>query len=764
MSFFDISLRQIEDADDDRFHFRIDENGDIERDDSFHSFINVSLFTDRRADKSEVPDPQKRRGWEGDEFLNLLDYLIGSKLWLLEQARLTISIRNKAVEIVQNSLQWFVQVGYCDRVEVTGRIIRPEILEITTTFFVENNPIKSFTFDVWQKTKATPQRLAPIPKNLFSTRLLDIGETEYVTYADGVTAGQPIVSFETYINISNTGTPKRSIYQETRTSDNLPRFAVEISETGQPIVSFRDSDAGALITTTAPNPIFVNINYHLLVVVNSTTNTIKIYLNGQEVHRDISQTFGPIMDGAYFADTQIGQAQDNAAESIIAKIGFVGLYNTDKSFHLSRLYNDGIAMCYGSRNSKIRSGQLFFAELSNWVNNSGNEFIDFVNGRNISNIFDLGFKHTCLRVECNGTSTNIATEFISLWNTENIGGTGSGSLQIVLPVANGILVDWGDGTINAVNSHTYSTPGTKQIKFLDPPVGFRFNNGGDKLKFVEITQIGNLEFNTSGLFWGCANMIITANDKPTVLTTMNSLFRGCTAFNTDISHWDVSNVADMSFAFNGATNFNQDLGWESTDSLTQAAFMFLNAFAFNGDVSALNVSNVSDFSAMFAGAISFNKTINAWDMGSAVLLNNMFDTALAFNSQVNNINVSNVQSFTEMFKDASSFNQEVSNFNTASATDLSGMFLRSTAFNKDISNFNVANVTDMSEMLNNCGINNANYNSWLINCAGQAPSIQSNVPMGAAGMQYTSSGAVAAARGVLVSLPYTWSITGDIPV
>jgi phage gp46-like protein len=149
MAFFDVSLKL---GTDNRHHFEIDENGDLKHDESFDSFINVSLFSDRRANESEMQQPEKRRGWEGDEFLNLNDYLIGSKLWLLEQSRNTIENRNKAVQIVQEALDWFVQVGYCERVEVSGRRILPSELEITSDFYVQNNLIKSFTFNVWEKT------------------------------------------------------------------------------------------------------------------------------------------------------------------------------------------------------------------------------------------------------------------------------------------------------------------------------------------------------------------------------------------------------------------------------------------------------------------------------------------------------------------------------------------------------------------------------------------------------------------------------------
>lgn len=195
MAFFDISLRQDDNPDDDRadkifddnnFHFRIDENGDLRHDETFHSFINVSLFSDRRADKSEIEQAQKRRGWEGDEFLTLEDYLIGSKLWLLEQARNTIETKNKAVEIVRSALEWFVKVEYCDRIEVTGERILPSILKITGTFFVENNIINSFTFDVFQKTNAEPARLPAEEVILTATpfKFIDSSTFEFIDGTD----------------------------------------------------------------------------------------------------------------------------------------------------------------------------------------------------------------------------------------------------------------------------------------------------------------------------------------------------------------------------------------------------------------------------------------------------------------------------------------------------------------------------------------------------------------------------------------------------
>ena len=97
------------------------------------------------------------------------------------------------------------------------------------------------------------------------------------------------------------------------------------------------------------------------------------------------------------------------------------------------------------------------------------------------------------------------TAFVFNVKTDNTGT--SNDDQFTLPLVssfNGVTaeVDWGDGstdTITAFNqpevTHTYASAGTYTIKISNALRGFRFDNGRDKLKLLNISNWGVLEIN-----------------------------------------------------------------------------------------------------------------------------------------------------------------------------------------------------------------------------------------------------------------------------
>jgi len=126
--------------------------GDFLTNNSFDTSLTISLFGDKRADASEVPVVHHRRGWWGNEFnTNDPEFQLGSKLWLLHQARATPSTANKAVDYVKESLQWLIDDGHAQRVNVTSALSQNNI-QLTITIFREAGVTETRYYDLWENT------------------------------------------------------------------------------------------------------------------------------------------------------------------------------------------------------------------------------------------------------------------------------------------------------------------------------------------------------------------------------------------------------------------------------------------------------------------------------------------------------------------------------------------------------------------------------------------------------------------------------------
>lgn len=129
------------------------ENGDFKTIDSFDTSITVALFGDERADSSEVPTVENRRGWWGNSFGEDPEFQLGSKLWLLNQNRRTQETLNKAITIAQNALQWLIDDGHAESVDVTGAFTDDGI-GLTITIFRSNAVTETRFFDLWNNSGA----------------------------------------------------------------------------------------------------------------------------------------------------------------------------------------------------------------------------------------------------------------------------------------------------------------------------------------------------------------------------------------------------------------------------------------------------------------------------------------------------------------------------------------------------------------------------------------------------------------------------------
>ena len=155
-------------------------------------------------------------------------------------------------------------------------------------------------------------------------------------------------------------------------------------------------------------------------------------------------------------------------------------------------------------------------------------------------------------------------------NTANTSLDSSAADQFRLPLVSSLplnaVVDWGDGssdTITVFNqpevTHTYNTTTTTEftISITGDLSGWRFANGGDKLKMLNVSQWSGLNISTDVGFWGCTNLTATATDAPLITTTsLSTYFAQCTNFNGDIGNWNVSNVTNFFNFMAGKTAAN----------------------------------------------------------------------------------------------------------------------------------------------------------------------------------------------------------------
>jgi surface protein len=221
-------------------------------------------------------------------------------------------------------------------------------------------------------------------------------------------------------------------------------------------------------------------------------------------------------------------------------------------------------------------------------------------------------------------------DFTILVKTDNAGTSASNqfTISVLATSPNNYDVDWGDGNtdlgVTTDITHTYASAGTYTIK-ISNECYILFNNGGDKLKLLEIQNWGN--FGGAGWpgltnrFWGCSNMDITATDSfiSTSGVQTNQAFYNCTNLigNSSMNTWDVSVMSEHFRTFRECTNFNQDISNWDVSNATTLSQMLNRCTNFNQDISSWDVSNVTSFQGMFSFASSFDQNLGSWNLRTA---------------------------------------------------------------------------------------------------------------------------------------------------
>ena len=297
----------------------------------------------------------------------------------------------------------------------------------------------------------------------------------------------------------------------------------------------------------------------------------------------------------------------------------------------------------------------------------------------------------------NGQACNEADYFITTWETDNSGSSGSTEIAIITnsSYSYNYDVDWdNDGTFDEFGLtghviHDFETTGTYTIRIRGAFPSIYFNNSGDKGKLASIDQWGSITWESfASAFAGCSNLIIDAADAPDLsfVTDMSYAFMGCNISSHNLSHWDVSNVTNMSNMFMSAA-VPLGIGSWNVGNVTNMANMFSSAYPINPHLSDWNVGKVTNFEYMFSDTDEEIDELSSWDVSSGI-------------------------EFTSMFESASNFNQ-------------------------DLSNWNVSNATNMAHIFSNSGLSTLNYDKILNSWANQL--INNNVQLGASGINFCQS-------------------------
>lgn len=108
-------------------------DSDLASDPGLETAVMLSLFLDRRAENDDVPpsgDPEDRRGWWADQFLEPEGDRIGSRLWLLDRSARRSEVARRYEEYAREALAWMVEDRVVQQVDVTTELTDSVLLVV----------------------------------------------------------------------------------------------------------------------------------------------------------------------------------------------------------------------------------------------------------------------------------------------------------------------------------------------------------------------------------------------------------------------------------------------------------------------------------------------------------------------------------------------------------------------------------------------------------------------------------------------------------
>lgn len=134
------------------YDISLTDEGDIETKAFFDTALLISIFAERRAEVSEVPESELRRGWIGNE--STPGFEIGSKIWLYEQARLNRDTLNGIKTEAFNALTWLTDNNYVVSHDTNTVLNENKDIELIIDLFRSNSEVENKVFTLWENSGA----------------------------------------------------------------------------------------------------------------------------------------------------------------------------------------------------------------------------------------------------------------------------------------------------------------------------------------------------------------------------------------------------------------------------------------------------------------------------------------------------------------------------------------------------------------------------------------------------------------------------------
>jgi len=365
--------------------------------------------------------------------------------------------------------------------------------------------------------------------------------------------------------------------------------------------------------------------------------------------------------------------------------------------------------------SMFTNASSFNADLSNWDASSVTTMERmFENARNFNN------GQTAVNVMA--SSLNSGTKPLG-WSTPSLT-----NVFRMFANASGFNQNINSLDVSRVTNFSYmfagedisSTP-TDGLNLLDGSNRSSFNNGDN---FVSDSAPGTVPLwptNSPGSATGASAI------------NMSFMFQGAKFFNQEVSAWDTSNVTTMQQMFESANRFNNgdakfattsnSLSW-TTSRVENFAGMFNNTYMFNQNLNTWDVSSGTTFRLMFSVRFNVLNSVyfNNGDTQGATSANTMtwfgtpslpaqvdllglFRNNTWFNQDVSAWNTSKATTMTSVFQGATSFNNGLAagsggslSWDTSAATNMGGMFSGASNFNQSIDYWDTSQVLSFVSM------------------------------------------------------------------